>query len=366
MTYFQRLQTQVQQTLSDQIVPVRLAGHLSVLAVAAVILGLSQMTLPDWNISLASLSTNVLQGTGADTKQNVGAPAGTVTIANESASLQPSVIPFTLKTETPTQNVANSVSIPVIPRQDIEVYTVKPGDTVIDIAYRFGLQPETIMWANSEIEQDPDSLSIGDPLNILPTNGVLHIARPGDTLSSLAAKYKVSVADIVGYPGNSLIDAGKIAVGTQLIVPGGSKDFVTPQYAATVSGAAPEDGLKGVGSFSWPVGGQVSQQYWRGHPAVDISSWTGNPVKAADSGHVVSVTSGGWGGGYGNHVIIDHGNGFVSLYAHMSSIFVRQGENVSRSDQIGLVGNTGNSTGPHLHFEIRYQGVQRNPASYLP
>ena len=110
--------------------------------------------------------------------------------------------------------------------------------------------------------------------------------------------------------------------------------------------------------------GSVSQQFWGGHRAVDIGSWTGAPVKASDSGYVVTA-GGGWNGGYGNHVIIDHGNGFVSLYAHLNSIYVRAGENVARGQHLGSVGNTGNSTGPHLHFEIRYQGVPRNPFSYL-
>lgn len=104
-----------------------------------------------------------------------------------------------------------------------------------------------------------------------------------------------------------------------------------------------------------------------GHPALDISSWTGNVVKAPDSGYVALASSGdNWNTGYGNYIIIDHGNGFTTLYAHLSSIFVKQGENVTRGEQIAMIGTTGRSTGPHLHFEIRYQGMQRNPATYLP
>lgn len=364
MTYIQKLESHLQQTLSDQVTPLRLAGHISVLAVAAIILILSQMQMPDWNISLGGLSTNVLQGS-QNTQRGTGGQVITIDPdTNESASLQPSVIPFTIALEKPAAaQGATSEQL----RPDIQVYTVKSGDTVIGIANKFGLLPETLMWANTELENDPDRLSIGDQLNILPVNGVLHIVRPGDTLSSLASKYKVTVDDIVNSKLNGLANASTaVVVGTQLVIPNGTKPFITPDYAATYTGTAPEDAVKGFGSFSWPVGGDVSQQYWRGHPAIDISSWTGNPVKAADSGYVVTVSSGGWGGGYGNHVIVDHGNGFVSLYAHLSSIFVRQGEEVTRGEQLGLVGNTGNSTGPHLHFEIRYDGVQRNPASYLP
>ncbi len=118
-------------------------------------------------------------------------------------------------------------------------------------------------------------------------------------------------------------------------------------------------------SFAWPASGSVTQQFWGGHRAIDIGSWTGAPVKSADSGYV-TVAGGGWNSGYGNYVVIDHGNGFVSLYAHLHSIYVRAGESVARGQQIGTLGNTGNSTGPHLHFEIRYQGVPGNPFSYLP
>ena len=133
---------------------------------------------------------------------------------------------------------------------------------------------------------------------------------------------------------------------------------------AVYNGPIPQGAFKGTGSFAWPASGQVTQQYWSGHPAVDIGAFIGAPVKAADSGYVIAA-SGGWNDGYGNMVLIDHGNGFVSLYSHLSSIFVRQGESVGMGQQVGAVGNTGNSTGPHLHFEIRYQGIPRNPFGYL-
>jgi murein DD-endopeptidase MepM/ murein hydrolase activator NlpD len=216
------------------------------------------------------------------------------------------------------------------------------------------------MWANSQIEQNPDRLSIGDPVNILPVDGVLHVVKPGDTLSSLAAKYKVDVNNILGYPENGLADAtAALTVGSQLVIPGGTKPFITPQVPAGVVVEAPSDATKGSGSFSWPISGNITQQFWGGHRALDIGSWVGAPAKAADSGYVI-LAGGGWNGGYGNHVIIDHGNGFTTLYAHLNSIFVRTGESVSRGQQIGTVGTTGNSTGPHLHFEIRYQGSPRN------
>ncbi|MCX6050478.1 MAG: LysM peptidoglycan-binding domain-containing M23 family metallopeptidase [Chloroflexi bacterium] len=346
--------------MADQVTPLRLAGHLSVLAVAAVILIMSQVKMPALNIPMSAFKgAQEISGVG----QRTGTKVGVANTSEENASLQRSVIANTVTSDRAAPQAVSG------PRQDIQLYTVHSGDTVLAIAAKYGLNPETILWANNAIEQDPDKLSIGDQLNILPINGVLHIVKPGDTLSSLADKYKVSLSDITGYKANNLADsASALTVWSQLVIPGGTKVFVQPQYAnvATTSDT-PDNATKGAGSFSWPTSGEISQKYWSGHPAVDISSWTGNPVKAADSGYVALASSGGsWNTGYGNYIIIDHGNGFTTLYAHLSSVFVKPGENVARGEQIGLVGNTGHSTGPHLHFEIRYQGVQRNPSTYLP
>ncbi|MDE0311971.1 MAG: M23 family metallopeptidase, partial [Caldilineaceae bacterium] len=111
--------------------------------------------------------------------------------------------------------------------------------------------------------------------------------------------------------------------------------------------------------------GHITQQFWHGHRAIDVGARAGAPIVAADSGYVIKASH-GWNGGYGRMVMIDHGNGFVSLYAHMNTVYVRQGENVAKGEQLGTVGNTGRSTGPHLHFEIRQNGAARNPFYFLP
>jgi murein DD-endopeptidase MepM/ murein hydrolase activator NlpD len=344
--------TQQGGLFQDHMTPLRLAGHLSVLVVAATILFLSQYDFPEMDISLRTIPNNALtnaETTGSTLQVSSAASSLNLTISDE--SLQRAAVPFTVAQERG--------------RTTIESYRVEAGDTVLGIAAKFGLQPETIQWSNPTIEQNPDLLQIGDELNILPVDGVLHTVAAGDTLSSLAAKYKTDVESIVGYEGNGLADASAaLTIGNKVVVPGGIKPYV-PQAVAAYSGPIPASASKGSGSFSWPASGSVSQQFWNGHRAIDIGSWTGSPVKAADSGYVV-VAGGGWNGGYGNHVIVDHGNGFVTLYAHLNSIFVRPGENIARGQQVGTVGNTGNSTGPHLHFEIRYQGVPRNPFTYLP
>jgi murein DD-endopeptidase MepM/ murein hydrolase activator NlpD len=355
-SYFTRLQTAIQNTLSDQITPLRLASHLSVLAVAAVIFALSQRELPQWDLSLETMPGGALAGREAVgqsmTMQVADALAragGNTALGQE--SLQRAAVPFTI--------------VPERPREEISVYEVEPGDTVLGIAEKFGLQPETIQWSNPSLELNPDLLSIGDQLKILPYNGVLHTVSPGDTLSTLAKKYRVQIEDIVGYEPNAITDAAaSLMLGTELVVPGGTKPYVARQVAA-YSGPVPANATRGSGTFVWPASGSITQRFWNGHRAIDVGSWSGSPVKAADSGYV-AIAGGGWNGGYGNYAVVDHGNGYISLYAHLNSIFVRPGENVVRGQQLGTVGNTGNSTGPHLHFEIRYQGVPRNPFSFLP
>ena len=253
------------------------------------------------------------------------------------------------------------------PRQDITYYTVKAGDTVLGIAAKYGLQPETLMWSNSNIEQNPDRLSIGDQLRILPVNGVLHVVDPGETLSDLADEYNVEAQAIVDYTGNTLASlATPLSVGKEIVIPGGTRAFAAAAngYTGAYTVDTPANAPQGSGNFSWPSAGYVSQGYWGGHPAIDVAGWIGSPVTASDGGYVV-LAGGGWNGGYGNHVIIDHGNGFSTLYAHLNSIFVEPGMTVSKGQQLGTMGNTGNSTGPHLHFEVRYGGVPYNPANYL-
>ena len=344
---------QVHAAIADQITPVRLASHLSVLAVAALILFLSRLDIPTWEVTLRLLPDSVVAAANAGAGSRVSAftsGPSTAPLASHE-SLQRSAIPFTIVHEEP--------------HQEVQYYVVQPGDTVLAIAERFGLRPETVQWSNANLERNVDLIRPGDQLLILPIDGAVHVVAPGDTLSSLAAKYKVSLEEIIGYPANGLADSStSLTIGQKIVIPGGSKPYVTQEVFA-YSGPIPANAKLGSGAFVWPSSGSINQRYWGGHAGVDIGGWTGAPVRAADSGYVILAT-GGWNGGYGNHVIVDHGNGFISLYAHLNSIYVRAGESVARGQEVGSVGTTGNSTGPHLHFEIRYQGVPRNPMGYLP
>lgn len=352
--------TQVQQVLADQVTPLRLAGHLSVLMIAAVVLILSQITIPEWELSLEPTPAADLTTLAAGALQG---GSQSIRVADlDGDSLKPNIV-LNLVDKKPIIAAQEAAAR----TEEVLYYGVKAGDTVLGIAQKYGLQPETLMWSNSFIEQNPDRLSIGDQLRILPVDGVLHVVKRGDTLSGIADEYDADMQAIVDYTANSIASLGDaLPIGKEIVVPGGVKPFVAPAVgvSSAYSVARPPGALAGSGNFSWPTAGYISQGYWGGHPAVDIAGWLGAPVTAADAGYVV-LAGGGWNSGYGNYVIVDHGNGFTTLYAHLNSVFVKPGETVSRGQQVGTMGNTGNSTGPHLHFEIRYGGVPYNPAGYL-
>lgn len=365
-----RFSAGIRNFLREQVAPIRLASHLAVLVVAAIVILVRQVDHRNWEFLPNSLPTDIpLAGsTVADTQLVRRNP-----IADVGSALQRAVLPFTQSKEEPEVSTTGANAVEgeqgeVSTRTNvdaIQVYQVQPADNLQKIAGRYDLKPETILWANPKLESNPDLLWPGQNLIIPPIDGVMHVVKAGDTLSSLATKFKVTVDEIVAYPLNKLASADTpIASGTQLIIPNGTKPYVARQVAM-YRGPVPVNAVKGSGSFGWPVGGHLTQQFWHGHRAIDVGARAGSPIVSSDSGYVIKASH-GWNSGYGSMVMVDHGNGFVSLYAHMNTIYVRQGENVAKGEQLGTVGNTGRSTGPHLHFEIRQQGAARNPLYFLP
>lgn len=258
---------------------------------------------------------------------------------------------------TPEENLVHN-------RTEILTYVVEAGDTVYGIATKFGLIPETITWANHELEDNPDVLRVGQTLVILPVDGVYHQVGSTDTIEGVATTYQTDPAAIINFPLNGLNPGGPLIQPDQwLVVPGGSKPYV-PRTVAAYTGPVPEDAPIGTGLFVWPASGRITQGYWTGHQALDIAAYSGAPILAADSGHVVFA---GWDDtGYGHTVVIDHGNGFQTLYAHLQEYNVAVGDDVGKGQEIATMGSTGNSTGPHVNFEIRQGTVQRNPLGFLP
>lgn len=272
---------------------------------------------------------------------------------------------FTNNGNTVSRLADSHTSIPFRTRRDVIVYVVQAGDTVQGIAAAFGLNPETIMWSNPAIEDLPDLLRIGQEVVILPIDGVYHEVKEGDSLGSIAAKYKVEVDAITGAANewNQLLPPDfPIQPGMKLIVAGGTKPYV-PKLVTAYDGPIPS-GARGTGRFQWPVIGRITQDYWFGHRALDIATSTGTSVYAADGGFVSFV--GSTDVGYGYLIRIDHANGFATWYAHLSGFNVVLGQAVERGQLIGFVGSTGNSSGPHLHFEIRTGDGLLNPRLYLP
>ena len=337
----------------------RTSAHLAVIAVAIMAIGLSSIEWPAQaarTLSVPVLSASADNGGDEETVADV--------LANNNVQGSEAFLRDSDRVGgTITRLAQPHTIIPERPRLGIITYTIQAGDTVQAIADLFRLQPTTVMWANPAIEDTPDLLRIGQGVIILPIDGVYHKVAEGDTLESIAEKYKVEPEAIATCEYNNLEPPDyTIEEGIWLIVSGGEKPYV-PKVVTTYTGAVPE-GARGTGRFQWPVLGRITQGYWYGHRAIDIGAPTGSAVLAADGGF---VSFAGWTDvGYGYLIVIDHANGFATYYAHLSNIYVFVGQAVERGQVIGAAGSTGWSTGPHLHFEVRYYGVQQNPRAYLP
>ncbi len=290
-----------------------------------------------------------------------------------------------------------STTIPSRPRMEVITYTVQPGDSVFAIAENFGLQPSTILFGNYEILKDnPHSLRPGQELNILPVDGAYYqwVGGGADTLTGVAAYFGVDAEVIVNFPGNHLdpetlgdYENSNIEPGTWLVIPGGTRAFTSWSAPIGVTRTAPATtrvlgpgacgavtgGQIGFGTFIWPTPKHyISGTPFRpdiNHPAIDIGGSLGDAVVAMDAGVVVYAGWNNW--GYGNLVIIDHGDtptgSWQSLYAHLNSVNVVCGQNVGQGELIGLLGSTGNSTGPHLHLELMNPVYGKvDPLNFLP
>jgi len=263
--------------------------------------------------------------------------------------------------------------IPNRPRVGITTYKVKPGDNLFVIADKYGIKPETVLWGNYDVLKDnPQLLKPDQELVILPTDGVYYEWKTGDTLVGVASTFKVEPDAILNWPGNrlDLVDVAQgnldIPDGTWLIVPGGRrelKDWGPPAITRSNPAAAAYygsgycgkvyEGAIGTGTFVWPTVANFlsGYDYSSIHPGIDIAGSVGNAVFATDSGVVVFA---GWSEyGYGYMIVLDHGNGWQSAYGHLSAVGVTCGQSVGQGTVIGAVGSTGNSSGAHLHFELR-------------
>lgn len=319
-------------------------------------------------------------------------PSGTSNLTPEPTSLVsqlPVEIAFALD-GIPRQAEIHTI-IPSRPRMEVTTYTVQKGDSLFIIADKFGLKPTSILFGNYAILKDrPDLIKEGQQLNILPVDGTYYQWQGTESLTKVAEVFGVDAESIINFPGNHLdpdaigdLSHPNIAAGAWLIVPGGKREFTSWTAPAQLVQSNPSvhvwgpgvcGGISfiqvGYGNFVYPT-----TEHWLSgtpftpelrHFGVDFAGAQGNGVFATDAGTVVYSGWNDW--GYGNLIIIDHGNGWQSLYAHLSQINVSCGQNVGQNDLIGLVGMTGGtSTGPHLHFELMNSTLGYvNPLDYLP
>lgn len=230
----------------------------------------------------------------------------------------------------------------------ISVYVVREGDTLGEIAAMFGVSTNTIVWAN---DLKNKTLKVGQELVILPISGVRHTVKSGDTLQSISKRYNADLDDILTY--NDIPANAKLTVGETIIIPDG-----VVASASTVVAPSRSAQTVASGYFIRPLVGGRKSQGIHGYNGVDIAASVGTSIRASADGTVILARTAGYNGGYGLYVVIKHSNGTQTLYAHMSQVNVTVGETVKQGEVIGAVGNTGRSTGPHLHFEVR---GARNP-----
>jgi murein DD-endopeptidase MepM/ murein hydrolase activator NlpD len=316
--------------------------------------------------------------------ENAGDPVAVEPV--QDVALAPIDTPASLMSEGISRKINVNTIIPSRPRDTVITYTVNTGDTLFSIAYDYGLKPETLLWGNSDsLDDNPHLLKPNQVLRVLPVDGIYYKWEEGNRISAIAAQFKVEPDAIINYPGNNFdltqvdSDGANIQPGTWLIVPGGwrpIKDWgppaitrdnpATARYYGEGACGAIYSGAIGTGTFIWPTTDRGVSGYGFDpsvHPAIDIAGTEGNPVYATDSGVIVYA---GWSAyGYGQLIVIDHGNGWQSAYAHLSVVGVSCGQSVYQGGYIGALGNTGNSTGAHLHFELSYNGVKVNPLGYV-
>jgi murein DD-endopeptidase MepM/ murein hydrolase activator NlpD len=326
------------------------------------------LTLAICLLAACAPSAQAIQTAVAQT-QAAWTPAPTQTL-----SVTPSEMPTTTPQDTQTLTAIESCQL----RTDVVKYTVQHGDTIFSIAKNFCLKPSTMLFGNYPILQNRmKRLRPGQVLNILPVDGVYYQWQGTETLTDVAKFYNAVPQTIINSPANHLnpdligdLIHPKISAGTWLVVPGGSYTLdssptaIGTRNCSTGPTSAVSTAAVGLGTFVWPTTEHwlSGTDYWPdlGYFGVDFAGQLGNPVYAVDSGVVIYAGWNDW--GYGNLILLDHGNGWKSSYAYLSTINVSCGQNVGQGDVIGLIGDTGHDvTGPQLYFELSFNSALINP-----
>ncbi len=339
----------------------RASGHIVLIIIALAL-------LVGWRVGLAR---SLAEDHGGDT----AVPPDSATISSDESSLEP----LYNQDELPviTDDSLSSEPHPHTfvgqqPEHHFQTHVVARGETPGGIAAKYGIKPETILGGNPQLSQESSLLQVGVELTILPEDGVLHEVQPGETLADLVNLYGISAEEIIAYGPNNLEFPYRLYPGTTVFIPGAVRElfvWTPPDLSSVTSRTSREGGgvrpvVVGTGTFQFPVNSRnFTQYFWYGHPAVDIALPEGSAVFAADTG---TVTYAGWNNyGYGYLVVVNHGNGYETFYAHLSRINVVPGQVVTKGQIIAGTGDTGNSSGPHIHFEIRINNNRDNPCWYI-
>jgi len=266
-----------------------------------------------------------------------------------------------------TRKLQLKTNIPERERYGPTLYRVSRGDAMLSIAEKFKLKSETLLYVNAQLEDNPHNLKPGMELTVPPVDGLYYTWKDGDTFETIAEKFFTTADEIINFPGNRVdLTDPNIDAGATVMIPGGSRDLRSWEQDLVTSGGGSTTNACGGGpvasGFGWPANSHniSGNGYGPGHLALDIQANEGEPVYASGSG-IVTMAQGGWNYGYGNVVQIDHGNGYVTVYAHLSVINVGVCTPVGQGAVVGAAGNTGNSFGAHLHFEVRVGGSNINP-----
>ena len=367
-------------TLRDPLL--RFSGHLTVLGVIA---------LGVWAVRLGWDTLPAAAAGGQGVEEGVAAAqAAAVEVLVSGPDARSMSMPIYPGGNGSTVGVSRDAMLhtvfPERPRLDVIKYVVDVGDSLFGIAEKFNLKPETILWGNFDVLQDdPHRLAPDQELNIPPVDGTLYEWHEGDGLNGVASFFGVEPEEILQWPGNHLDPSmdpqnPNIESGALLIVPGGRRELISwsapritrsnPAVARILGPGAcgtVVDGVVGTGTFIYPTTSQHLSgfDYSSVHPGIDLAGNTGNAIFASDSGVVVYSGWNDW--GYGYVVVVDHGTGWQTLYAHLSVINVVCGQSVIQGDVIAGMGSTGNSSGSHLHFEMMHDDYGKvNPWLYLP
>ena len=278
-----------------------------------------------------------------------------------------------------TRKLQLKTNIPERPRYESIAYRVSRGDAMLSIADTYKINIDSILFTNPDLGDNPHSLKPGMELTIPPVDGIYYKWKDGDTFESVADKFGAKADEIINFAGNKIdLTNPKVEAGTTVMVPGGTRELKNWAAELPTEGRAANTGTGGnnasnvcgggpvANGFGWPAGSHniSGYGYMPSHLGLDIQANEGEPIYAAGAG-IVTMAQSGWNYGYGNVVQIDHGNGYVTVYAHLSVINVGLCTSVGQGTLIGAAGSTGNAFGAHLHFEVRIGGSNVNPYSIV-